>query len=152
MTKNSTFRNSGFLLQITFSIEKVLGSIQKRTSSSSIVVFSSCTFRSCWESTSPDSVPPTISFRYCWSILSMAAFRSFLKPCSQTKQPQHPPHHKLKIMTENTHTHIKTNSSKYLIYFRSKNLNLSESLECFVVRLSKQSNWLSSFSEATDYL
>lgn len=66
-----------------------------------MVVFSSCTFRSCWESTSPDSVPPAISFRYCWSILSMAAFRSFLKPCGQKKQPAHPPRRKLQRATAN---------------------------------------------------
>lgn len=61
----------------------------RRTSSSSIFVCSSCTFRSCCVSTSPGSVPPTISFRYCWSILSMAAFRSFLKPWRQEVRSTH---------------------------------------------------------------
>lgn len=50
------------------------------TSNSSMVVFSSWTFKSFCVSSSPGSWPPTISFKYCWSILSKAAFRSFLKP------------------------------------------------------------------------
>lgn len=53
------------------------------TSNSSIVVFSSWTFKSFWVSSSPGSWPPTSSLRYCWSILSKAAFRSFLNPCKK---------------------------------------------------------------------
>lgn len=55
------------------------------TSNSSIVVFSSWTFKSFWVSSSPGSWPPTSSLRYCWSILSKAAFRSFLNPWGKVK-------------------------------------------------------------------
>lgn len=127
---------------------------QKDTSNSSMVVFSSCTFRSCWDSTSPDSVPPAISFRYCWSILSMAAFRSFLKPCGQKNPPEHSPQRKLKQLTQkNKHTQRhSTNLSLYLVYFWSENLNFPESLKGIVVGLSKESDWFPAFSEATDNL
>lgn len=55
------------------------------TSNSSIVVFSSWTFKSFCVSSSPGSWPPTSSLRYCWSILSKAAFRSFLNPWERWK-------------------------------------------------------------------
>lgn len=42
--------------------------------------------------------------------------------------------------------------SSYLVYFRSQNLNLPESLEGIVVRLTEQSDWFPSFSESSNNL
>lgn len=130
-------------------------------------MFSSCTFRSCCLSTSPDSVPPTISFWYCRSILSIAALRSFLKPCTQRQDynsvNQHTPSLKQSHPASFAQEHVNRSGIKMVVtyiwghallkinrswhYFLGKSpipKTMTDSfLPCLLLVSESQSSWVS---------